>query len=288
MLEKNRFSTKLSKNFYFCSNLCVNILCFLYLFMFTSSSKFSISCLFRQRYNHVPKFGNWETEEHVPYSLYFDEARKRRNAAKINPNDTHENQNTISDNLASIKTSTFQTEAKSGAQNGREDGDLRRPTESPWYHHTVNIEVAINSLVHRPGRKMTTRQQNAGFDSRIGRSPISPWRNYSTGRSQLRSVTQGAKTVIFFTSPWFLFDKCVAELAWTLITITYIVYTGLLEHVHLDGELDQQLDLKSLTYCLVIGKHVVGILAAAFCFCSFLFLIHISLVQLVLRICWIS
>ncbi|KAH9649754.1 RPM1-interacting protein 4 [Citrus sinensis] len=146
------------------------------------------------RYNHVPKFGNWETEEHVPYSLYFDEARKRRNAAKINPNDTHENQNTISDNLASIKTSTFETETKSGAQNGREDGDLRRPTESPWYHHTVNIEVAINSLVHRPGRKMTTRQQNAGFDSRIGRSPISPWRNYSTGCSQRRSVTQGAET----------------------------------------------------------------------------------------------
>lgn len=146
------------------------------------------------RYNHVPKFGNWETEEHVPYSLYFDEARKRRNAAKINPNDTHENQNTISDNLASIKTSTFETETKSGAQDGREDGDLRRPSESPWYHHPVNIEVAINSLVHRPGRKMTTRQQNAGFDSRIGRSPISPWRNYSTGCSQRRSVTQGAET----------------------------------------------------------------------------------------------
>lgn len=146
------------------------------------------------RYNYVPKFGNWETEEHVPYSFYFDEARKRRNAAKINPNDAQQNQNTIPDNLASMKTSTFETETKSRAQNGREDGDLRRPTESPWYHHTVNIEVAINSLVHRPGRKMTTREQNAVFDSRIGRSPISPWRNYPIGCSQPRSVTQGAET----------------------------------------------------------------------------------------------
>lgn len=158
------------------------------------------------QHKYVPKFGNWESEEPFPYTVYFDKARTRRNAAKINPNSTQQNHNTFVDNHTTVQASPFQTETKTGVQNWREDGDLRRPTESPWYHRTVDIEVAINSLVHRPGRKMTTRQQNAVFDHRIGRSPISPWeRNYSIGcgnslaplspgGSRLRSVKQGAET----------------------------------------------------------------------------------------------
>lgn len=41
---------------------------------------------------HVPKFGNWESGDNVPYTVYFDKAREGRNTGKlINPNDPQEN-----------------------------------------------------------------------------------------------------------------------------------------------------------------------------------------------------
>ncbi|KAK4785896.1 hypothetical protein SAY86_002585 [Trapa natans] len=36
---------------------------------------------------HVPKFGNWEGEEEVPYTVYFEKARKGRGGKGLNPND---------------------------------------------------------------------------------------------------------------------------------------------------------------------------------------------------------
>lgn len=42
---------------------------------------------------HVPKFGNWDNEGNVPYTLYFENARKGKGAGgkMINPNDPEEN-----------------------------------------------------------------------------------------------------------------------------------------------------------------------------------------------------
>ncbi|XP_010550895.1 PREDICTED: LOW QUALITY PROTEIN: RPM1-interacting protein 4-like [Tarenaya hassleriana] len=42
---------------------------------------------------NIPKFGNWESEENVPYTAYFDKARKVRTSGgkMINPNDPEEN-----------------------------------------------------------------------------------------------------------------------------------------------------------------------------------------------------
>ncbi|PIN26183.1 hypothetical protein CDL12_01062 [Handroanthus impetiginosus] len=39
---------------------------------------------------NVPKFGNWE-EDNVPYTVYFDKARKNKGGKMINPNDPQEN-----------------------------------------------------------------------------------------------------------------------------------------------------------------------------------------------------
>ncbi|XP_073149226.1 RPM1-interacting protein 4-like [Henckelia pumila] len=41
--------------------------------------------------SNVPKFGNWESEDSVPYTVYFDKARKTRGEKIINPNDPLEN-----------------------------------------------------------------------------------------------------------------------------------------------------------------------------------------------------
>ncbi|EYU40620.1 hypothetical protein ABFS82_14G054600 [Erythranthe guttata] len=41
--------------------------------------------------SNVPQFGNWESEDNVPYTVYFDKARKTRGGKMINPNDPEEN-----------------------------------------------------------------------------------------------------------------------------------------------------------------------------------------------------
>ncbi|KAG9155316.1 hypothetical protein Leryth_022123 [Lithospermum erythrorhizon] len=40
---------------------------------------------------NVPQFGNWEGEDNVPYTVYFDKARKNKGGKVINPNDPQEN-----------------------------------------------------------------------------------------------------------------------------------------------------------------------------------------------------
>ncbi|CAJ1941429.1 unnamed protein product [Sphenostylis stenocarpa] len=43
-------------------------------------------------HSHVPKFGNWDTDN-IPYTVYFDNARNKK--ALINPNDPEENPETL-------------------------------------------------------------------------------------------------------------------------------------------------------------------------------------------------
>lgn len=42
---------------------------------------------------HVPKFGNWDGDDNVPYTAYFDSARKDKagGVMMINPNDPEQN-----------------------------------------------------------------------------------------------------------------------------------------------------------------------------------------------------
>ncbi|KAF6173215.1 hypothetical protein GIB67_026910 [Kingdonia uniflora] len=44
------------------------------------------------QHSHVPKFGNWDSEN-VPYTTYFENARKEKGTGlkKMNPNDPEEN-----------------------------------------------------------------------------------------------------------------------------------------------------------------------------------------------------
>ncbi|XP_057986482.1 RPM1-interacting protein 4 isoform X2 [Hevea brasiliensis] len=40
--------------------------------------------------SHVPKFGNWD-DDNIPYTAYFDNARKEKASVPINPNDPEQN-----------------------------------------------------------------------------------------------------------------------------------------------------------------------------------------------------
>ena len=57
--------------------------------------------------SHVPQFGNWESGDNVPYTVYFDQARKGRGRDKlINPNDPEEDPDPFSDNSSSAQAPT--------------------------------------------------------------------------------------------------------------------------------------------------------------------------------------
>ncbi|XP_034915269.1 RPM1-interacting protein 4 isoform X1 [Populus alba] len=43
-----------------------------------------------QQRHHVPKFGGWDNDN-VPYTAYFDTARKEKSGRRMNPNDPEEN-----------------------------------------------------------------------------------------------------------------------------------------------------------------------------------------------------
>ncbi|KAF2288904.1 hypothetical protein GH714_022663 [Hevea brasiliensis] len=95
----------------------------------------------------VPKFGNWESEENVPYTVYFEKARKERTEGKMNRNYSEENPD-IFNTKPPIHASSFQmkpTEAQKVPEAVRskhehlsqEEIDLRRSTDSSLHHDDV-------------------------------------------------------------------------------------------------------------------------------------------------------
>ncbi|KAK1272050.1 RPM1-interacting protein 4 [Acorus gramineus] len=60
---------------------------------------------------HVPKFGNWESGTNVPYTQYFDNARKGRIGGKmINPNDPEQNPDAFSEEVPPVQAPPFRTD----------------------------------------------------------------------------------------------------------------------------------------------------------------------------------
>jgi RPM1-interacting protein 4 len=54
----------------------------------------------QQNKAQVPKFGNWDNAGNVPYTLYFENARKGKGGKMINPNDPAENTEAYSSSVA--------------------------------------------------------------------------------------------------------------------------------------------------------------------------------------------
>ncbi|KAJ9169775.1 hypothetical protein P3X46_017929 [Hevea brasiliensis] len=147
--------------------------------------------------SHVPKFGNWESEENVPYTAYFEKARKGRGGGKmINPNDPQENPDLSYDYAAPAQVppsgGRVVSEEPTGQgavrqaherQRSREDGELRRFTESPARHDNVNRRASNEPAPQRYGGRgvsygETHRRtgiqsvQSIGSDNSMEHSPL--------------------------------------------------------------------------------------------------------------------
>lgn len=151
--------------------------------------------------SRVPKFGNWESEENVPYTAYFDKARKgRTGGVVINPNDPQENPDAFSENGSSSQPapSRSRTEPEEPTGQGavrherrvsREDGDMRQFSDSPARNDNIGRRAGSEPTNRNAGRGINSGETNrkpvrpnAGSES-IERSPLHPhYQGRGTGR----------------------------------------------------------------------------------------------------------
>ncbi|CAL1412072.1 unnamed protein product [Linum trigynum] len=145
----------------------------------------------QQQRSHVPKFGNWESEEQVPYTAYFDKARKGRTGGKmINPNDPMENPDLLPPPKV-VKAEPV-VEPAAGqlvvrrAHDRRDDAsELKPAVGSPARPENGTRRAGPGGgrggggggAVSRPARN------SAGSDNSFERSPLHPHARISGGRA---------------------------------------------------------------------------------------------------------
>ncbi|XP_008802236.1 RPM1-interacting protein 4 isoform X1 [Phoenix dactylifera] len=149
---------------------------------------------------HVPKFGNWESDENAPYTKYFDNARKGKAGGKlINPNDPQENPDAFSKDIPLVQAPPFRIgsdpeapKPKDERRASRED-DYRQLTDSPLYHDALPRKSTTDSPHHRYGDRPISGdpQKRAGRTSggsdhihNIEHSPLHP-------HYQVKAVNRG-------------------------------------------------------------------------------------------------
>uniref|UniRef100_A0A0D9XA04 RIN4 pathogenic type III effector avirulence factor Avr cleavage site domain-containing protein n=1 Tax=Leersia perrieri TaxID=77586 RepID=A0A0D9XA04_9ORYZ len=125
---------------------------------------------------HVPKFGNWDNDGNVPYTLYFENARKGKVAGAgagkiINPNDPLENP----DAFSSFATPSPSRDAPPPPYAG----------SSPYHRHAA----AAGETPARRGR--TSGGGGGGYSVEQSPSP-SPLHPYSQSRAADYSVESAA------------------------------------------------------------------------------------------------
>ncbi|CAN6462800.1 unnamed protein product [Victoria cruziana] len=127
---------------------------------------------------HVPKFGNWESEESVPYTAYFEKARKDKSTGgkMINPNDPLENPD-IQSGASPATHDSKHVRAQSVGES-----DVGRQTDSPAHPDAGSRKIAGSPLHPRyagQGRPNSgdaikkTNKENGGSD-RVEHSPLHP------------------------------------------------------------------------------------------------------------------
>lgn len=125
--------------------------------------------------NHarVPKFGNWESGDDVPYTQYFDNAHRGKTAGKlINPNDPQENPESFSQDMP-VRPSKFRTYELEATV--PKNVDVHRPTGSPLR------KPPSDSPQHQYGERgypsdtnWRARRKSGGSDHSFDQSPFHP------------------------------------------------------------------------------------------------------------------
>ncbi|KAL6011293.1 hypothetical protein ACLOJK_001738 [Asimina triloba] len=179
--------------------------------------------VFLQQRSPVPKFGNWESGENVPYTVYFDEARKGRKL--INPNDPQENPDAFSNNAPlvrapspSIKPAPYPNHE---TRPSKEDGKVRQITEdfvgrraagtdSPHQRDHGGNSGRSNRLSNEQSPLHPIFQAKVSYKNgvsspsweRKGSSERSHGFAPTPGRSKLRPTARGDETWVISDMAW--------------------------------------------------------------------------------------
>lgn len=112
--------------------------------------------------SHVPAFGNWESEGNVPYTVFFDKARKGRGGGPIrNPNDPEEYPEMVMDNSH---------EAAPTKSNPKDDTPPPKPTTHERRHSRE--DAGLRPYANPPANRENPARRQSGSEYSIDRSPL--------------------------------------------------------------------------------------------------------------------
>lgn len=121
----------------------------------------------QQQRSHVPPFGNWENEGNVPYTVFFDKARKGRGGGPIrNPNDPEEYPDMFSDNSHSHEPPPSMPMPK-------DDPQTLKPTPTAHERRRSREDGAFRQpYANSPGHRENPGRRQSGSEYSIDRSPL--------------------------------------------------------------------------------------------------------------------
>lgn len=130
----------------------------------------------------MPKFGNWESEDNVPYTFYFEKARKGRQVGTvINPNNPEENSDALSlDNSVPPAQAVPppppppQVQAEPEGPQGPGQGPVR-PTHEQKISNESDLKQFAAGSPSRPTNR-TKHQAHGSHGARLGMGDHPPER----------------------------------------------------------------------------------------------------------------
>ncbi|MQM01091.1 hypothetical protein Taro_033842 [Colocasia esculenta] len=162
-----------------------------------------------QQHAHVPKFGNWDGDGNVPYTQYFDSARKGRNVGKfINPNDPQQNPSAFPEGASVPHASPLRNASepeilkhRNEQHTSKEDNYHHRHSNSPAHNDAAGCKPGTDASNQQHGEWVNindhkrTSRGNSGSERSFDRSPLhSHYQVKSSSKGGVSSPARERKT----------------------------------------------------------------------------------------------
>lgn len=95
----------------------------------------------QQKSSHVPKFGDWDSDNNVPYTDYFENALKQKSGVKLNPNDPEENPEAF----MAYNKNTNTIARPHNNNNFHRNKEIKHRGDDHGHHHDLQGHKRINS-----------------------------------------------------------------------------------------------------------------------------------------------
>ncbi|XP_068669485.1 RPM1-interacting protein 4-like isoform X2 [Aristolochia californica] len=126
------------------------------------------------QHSHVPKFGNWE-RENVPYTMYFENARKEKVGGKMmNPNDPEQNPEAFNQQSG---INQHQKRGPSGEEVGGSRDHMEAPQRYDSINHRKSLEPQKIQHVRSNNSDTSSDRSNSNSDRSLRQSHHRRWRS---------------------------------------------------------------------------------------------------------------